>query len=232
MKVLIFIIFYLCLSYTSKSQVHLTKDIDPDIVIINIEEGDRAFIGNLIQKIDSCNPALIGIDAWFVSEKDNYQDSILQKALSETNKEVLAYTRRDTVLIRSHEKFEKLSNEKGIAYLIAENEIAIKFIPLTNINGKTHIHFALQIAKKWKPNLEYQYKVDEQVSINYERTVEQYLTFNGSDINYKKHSKFLKNKIVLLGYLGPSNEDKHITPLGSTYGIIIIANQVRMILNK
>ncbi len=43
-----------------------------------------------------------------------------------------------------------------------------------------------------------------------------------------------------MGYLGPSNEDKHFTPLRSlgrydadepdTYGLVIIANEIRTIL--
>jgi hypothetical protein len=46
----------------------------------------------------------------------------------------------------------------------------------------------------------------------------------------------------LLGYIGPSNEDKHFTPIRlaekfpenepDTYGIIIIANEIRTLLNK
>ena len=37
-------------------QVLLSDTIDPDIVLINLEEGDRSFIGKLLLKIDSCNP--------------------------------------------------------------------------------------------------------------------------------------------------------------------------------
>ena len=72
-------------------QVLLSDTIDPDIVLINLEEGDRSFIGKLLLKIDSCNPILIGIDGWFVGEKDEIHDSVLTKALKIVQNDILGY---------------------------------------------------------------------------------------------------------------------------------------------
>ncbi len=243
MKVLLPIISFFLLSCTGKAQVLLTKKIDPDIVIINFEEGDRAFIGNLINKVDSCSPTVIGIDARFTQEKDNYQDSILQRALSLTNKDIIAYFYDDSgLVIKPIERFDTLTTI-GLAVSFEEKGLATYFIPLTiSTKGIIHEHFALQVAKKWMPNFRFQYNVNEKIPIQFQRKMEQYRIFNGSELNYTEHAKFLKNKIVLLGYTGPSNEDKHFTPIRlveeypnnepDTYGVIILANEIRTILNQ
>ena len=47
---------------------------DPDIVLVNIENGDRTFIAQLLSKIDSLKPVVVGINANFKSPKDTKQD--------------------------------------------------------------------------------------------------------------------------------------------------------------
>ena len=49
--------------------VNLASTQDPDIVLVNIENGDREFIGKVLLKIDSLNPLLTGIDVYFQGKK-------------------------------------------------------------------------------------------------------------------------------------------------------------------
>ena len=47
-----------------KINVELTAEIDPDIVLVNIGEGNRAFLGDLLWRINRCDPKLVGIHLW------------------------------------------------------------------------------------------------------------------------------------------------------------------------
>jgi CHASE2 domain-containing sensor protein len=74
------------------------------------------------------------------------------------------------------------------------------------------------------------------------------LTINGTDLIELPITEFdlesLKNKIFLVGYVGPDDEDMYKTPLRflnkdskaqnqpDTYGLVIIANQIRTLLDK
>ena len=224
-----------------KTSVELTNKIDPDLVLINIEEGDRAFIGNLLLKIDSCKPILIGIDVWFIKEKDLNQDSILIYALKTVNNDILAYALDSNGnLLRSHEKFTPFISDQGLSIPDKVNGLVSHITPIITIGNTTHEQFPLKIIKQWKPNFKSNIKVDESIPIKFTRTLDQFIHFNGSEFN-KIDPFILKNKIILMGYLGPSNEDKHFTPIRhtkeypatepDTYGLVMIANEIRTILD-
>ena len=107
-----------------------------------------------------------------------------------------------------------------------------------------HESFALKIAKRWDPDLKTSFGVNESIPIEYSRTIEKYIRINGSDLIELPIREFdIPNKIILVGYIGPKDEDMYRTPLRflenrklennqpDTYGLVIIANQIRTILN-
>lgn len=220
----------------------LLNNIHSDIVLINIQEGDRAFIGEAIKIIDSCNPALIGVDAWFVDEKEKVSDSILCEALKSSRKDVLAYT-IDTggQIVKSNIKFSRLASTEGLA-VFAENikNRSISMIPVQKIDTSIHEQFALKILQNWKPSFRHAFKVNQLIPIEFTHSLENFVHLNASDLFSKNYCEQLRNKVVLLGYLGPKNIDKHFTPFGlekkeylnqpDTYGIVVIANAIQTIL--
>lgn len=233
------------ITFTSFGQghVHLTEKVDPDIIIINIEEGDRAFIGKLLLTIDSCNPKLIAIDAWFINEKDSYQDSILVTALRLIDNDILGYTLDpDGLPLRSHYKFRNFVSGEGLAVLDNIDGISSHITPVHVIEGEEHELLPLTIVKKWKPDFINRFDKDETIPIEFTRTLDQFVHFNGSGLTVKSNFQYLQDKVVLLGYLGPSNEDKHFSPIRQvmnykdgepdTYGVVIIANEILTILNR
>ena len=66
----------------------------------NIENGDREFIGNVLLKIDSLNPIVVGIDAFFKNKKSEREDSVLINALQKIDNDILSYG------LNSENKFE------------------------------------------------------------------------------------------------------------------------------
>lgn len=217
---------------------------DPDIVLINIETGDRTFIAQILSKIDSLNPVVVGIDVHFESTKDSKQDSALAVALRKLKNELLVYSIRDNgVQIHSIQLFTDAVEDEGL--LKFENTFGLisNMRPLTKVNDKIHQSFALKIAKRWNPGLKTTFGVNESFPIEYSRTLDKYIRINGSDLIEMPVTNFdISNKIILVGYIGPTNEDMYRTPLRlleknklkhnqpDTYGLVIIANQIRTIL--
>ncbi|WP_258105671.1 CHASE2 domain-containing protein [Marinoscillum sp. MHG1-6] len=240
-KISFIIIVSLC--SCSTPNVELIDNIDPDIVLVNLEDGDRAFIAELINKIDSCNPKFIGIDAWFVEEKDHFGDSLLEVALKNTDKEILGYQYEDwNKQVRSHKKFEQHTFNKGVTQSEVRNDLMSHFVPVIKHElGLTFEHMAFVIARKINSRVNVLCKVNESIPIKYTRTLDQFIHIEGSELEIKKHQSQLENKIILLGYLGPTDEDKHFTPIRTaieypenkpdTYGLVVIANEVRTLLD-
>lgn len=225
----------------NKYSVELTNLIDQEIVLINIEEGDRAFLANLLLSIDSCKPALIGIDVLFSGEKDRIQDSILLNALKAVQNDILIYfLDSNGKPEKSHRKFSSLATEEGLAIVEKPGGLSSHIIPIRTIDGDLHELFPLKIIKHWKPGFKHSLKTNQSIPIHFTRTLDQYLHVNGSEIKSNSQQFDLKDKIVLLGYIGPTNEDKHFTPIRlvkeypenepDTYGLVMIANEIRTIL--
>lgn len=224
-----------------KYYVKLTDKIDTDIVLVNIEEGDRAFIGKLLQTIDSCKPSLILIDVFFVKEKESAQDSILIEAFKKVRNDYLGYaTDTSGKILNNHSKFRTFLSGEGLALVDTVEGLSSFITPIEMIDSNLHELLALKVIEKWKPGFKHSIQVNQSIPIKFTRTLEQFTHFEGGLLNAKDHCQTLQNKVVIVGYLGPSNEDKHFTPIRfvkeqndnnpDTYGAVIIANAIRTIL--
>ena len=215
-------------------------EVDRDIVLINIGQGDREFIGKVLRKLDSLNPRVVGIDVTFQGHKKN--DSTLITALGELKNDILVYNIKDGGIINgSDPAFTNLADQGNLYY---EQKLGLitTIVPLQKVNDIVHESLAFKIARKWEPDSALNIKVDEKIDINYLRSQEKFFVLKGSDLINTNVADFgLNNKIFLVGYLGPGVEDKHFTPLRyrkdfkanepDTYGLVIIANEIRTILN-
>ena len=223
--------------------VRLTGITDPDIVLVNIEDGDRAFLGKLLFKIDSLKPIVIGINIFFQNEKDMKQDSILITALKKINNDILVYgVDRNGKFSHSQANFTSLVSDEGFLEYEKTFNLTSNMTPVPEIENKVHESFPLKIVNHWKPDFKSMIKVNKTIPIKYTRTLENFIRINGSSLLETNINDFdLSNKIILLGYIGPGEEDKYFTPLRlvkgkykedepDTYGLVIIANEIRTIL--
>lgn len=229
-------------SYNQQANVHLVKEKDPDIVIVNIEDGDRVFIANLIKQINQCNPAVIGINAWFSEEKGPEQDTALENALEKTDKEVISYVQKENNIIKSHKKFRSHADDEGLDVFQTHNGLVTFFTPLKTVNETVHENFALKIVQKWHSDFSHTFEVNEKVPIHFQRTLAAFHHIPGSKFNPEKYQKLVQNKIVLLGYTGPTDENKLFTPIRNvinhaegqpdTYGVVVVGNVIRTLLEQ
>ena len=220
--------------------VKLENSVDHDIVLVNIEDGDREFIGKLLLKLDSLHPLVVGIDVTFQGRKRN--DSMLVAALKKLDNDILVYNISQNGLIHGSDSAFTDLTAQGNLYYEEGMGLINTIVPLQKAAGKVHESFALKIVKQWKPDFVSNIKVDERVGIHYTRTLNKFFVIDGAELlSLNMADLDLSNRVFLVGYTGPGNEDKHFTPLRyvegeykrdepDTYGLVIIANEIRTIL--
>jgi len=244
MKILFALLLFGSFTCNSKKvyrEVARTEKIDPDIILFNIGNSNRAKIAALLLDINKCSPLMIGVDVVFPKHKESEEDSILSAALEKMNNDILAYRFDSTGKEeRSIDKFRKFASDEGYITLDRREGISSHFTPIKDVNGKLYESFALKVIKQWKPEFKYDLTLDKSVPVLFQRSQQQYYYFVKADLLDKNVCELLKNKIVLVGFLGPGDEDKQFTPIRSndkdqegkpdTYGLVILANAIRTIL--
>lgn len=235
------------------SQMHKNEDTatDTSIVIVNIGYGDRLAIAGMIDKVNTFNPKVIGVDVLFNEKKDPAVDSILAQQFAASNKIVTVFNysggedHHEAVHDKADNKgiFFAKSLHQGFANFVGEEEGVIRhFTPF--LKEEHYESFAAAVVKIADPK-SYQTLLDrDQLTeiINYTRSADKYLVLDGNDlVSGKADGSVLANKIVLLGYVSKNAndvEDKHFTPLNQKYigralpdmnGIFIHANIISMI---
>lgn len=229
------LVFANCKDYSVK----LETSPDPDIVLVNLEEADRAAIGKILLKLDSLSPVVVGIEVTFKGRKN--KDSTLIAAFEKLENDILVYNIKQGSINGSDSVFTNLTDE-GNLYYEQRMGLVTTIVPVQKVNGVIHESFALKIIKKWKPGFTSQIKVDERIDIHYARDLKRFQMINGSNLlSTKVENIDWHGKVFLVGYMGPGNDDKHFTPLRhfegeyktnepDTYGLVIIANEIRTIL--
>ncbi|QNA42700.1 CHASE2 domain-containing protein [Lacibacter sediminis] len=246
-RVPIYLIFIFSFFLNCKNpvpKVNLVGSADPDIVLVNIEDGNREFISKILLKIDSLKPILIGIDVFFISKKTPQEDSALINSLQKVYNDILIYgLGNNNPFEHSDSAFTQYVTDEG--YLKYDRTLSLisNMTPLPKIENTVHESFAYKIVKHWKPDFKLDIKENQQIPINYQRTLDKYLKLDGSLLIGTNIDNFeLKDKIFLVGYIGPGREDKYSTPLRfvgkelehdepDTYGLVIIANEIRTLLD-
>lgn len=234
-------VLFACNSKKVFREVARTDKIDQDIVLINIGNSDRTEIASLLLTIEKCNPLIVGIDVLFLKQRQSLEDSILANAIERVSNNILAYRFDSTGKEeRSIDKFRKFANDEGYVDLDRRDGVSSHFTPIKEVEGQLYESFALRIIKHWKPGFKYNLTVNKSIPILFQRSQQQFYYFVREDLQEKDVCELLKNKIVLIGYLGPGDEDKHFTPIRNndkdlegkpdTYGLVIQANAIRTIL--
>ena len=226
---------------------------DRRIVVVNTGHLDRAEIGFLIEKINTYEPKVIGLDVFFTEPKDPVKDSILSEAFRKTRNVVavsVGYWEKDSFRIEPN-YFDDVIAKRGYANLIGEDIGTIRlYSPFEKVGNEKYPQIATAIAKEFDPaayeKLVKRNKKEE--VINYTKRVEKYQVLESEDVmtdNFDTTGLVkIKDRIVLLGYVNKDNpndiEDKKFTPLNVKFagkatpdmnGIFVQANIITMILD-
>lgn len=228
----------------SKFNKNSHTGVDTNIVIVNIEDADRAGIVAMIEKVVAQKPLVTGVDVVFNEPKDPATDAALLALFNNEKRVVMAYHLSPGKSDEAGEGFlyPKVNN-KGYANFVGEEGGTIRyFTPFYMTKTKTYTSFTTAVMQaadpaRYNPSAK---KFFGARQINYTRNTDKYMVVSGSDLlSGETDASVLKNKIVLLGYIAAADniEDKHFTPLNKKSvgksipdmpGVVIHANILSM----
>ncbi len=228
------------------------NDVNKDIVLVNIGFNDRKSIADQINTIQQYHPKVIGLDAIFYQPKDSLSDQLLAQAIHQSNNIILINrleytdTSEKPSLTQSDPLFSH-NTPQGFSNFLAKENQTIRYIkPSINLNGEIIESFSTQIVQQYSTEA---YKASQKRKgrvevINYQN--ENFIKLDVEDLENPALSTVLKDKIVLLGFMGShlgeiNFEDLYLTPLNKSfgghsipdmYGVEIHANIISMTLSQ
>lgn len=234
------------------SQKLKTEKMASDIVLVNIEHRDRLEIYELVEHLKKQNPKVIGVDIIFKSKKDEFVDSLLASSLN-TSKVIVSKALYDITWTNNFPLIQGNIEKAGYSNLNFDlhNNVIRNFEGLRELRDTTHYSFSTLVAKNF---LEKDWNSDKmekllskEIPINYTGSLDNFLSFTYTECMALENIPVMKNKIVLLGYLGMpigntlDIEDKLYTPLNpqhagksppDMFGVIIHANIIYMLIQQ
>jgi CHASE2 domain-containing sensor protein len=240
------------------SRLRTEQKADTNIVIVNVGNLDRAGLAGQIDTLNKYRPKVIALDIFFRGEKDPHGDSLLSTALSKCRNIVMVsmldrYNEdKDSydTMITSSPQF--LGNaETGYANFPEDEKGGYRTIrglrPFAFYKDKKEMAFPIRIVEAAVNNkyLSFLKRGNDIEIINYRGNFNKFYyldTYNLLEGNFNR--SLIKNKIVLMGYMGENLntkvlEDIFYTPLNENYagrsfpdmyGVVINANIVSMLL--
>lgn len=228
------------------------NEVNSTIVLINIEHKNRYELGVVLQQILAEKPSIVGFDVILKEYRKSVEDSLL--AIQLNNKKVVSSIVLDDGKTISNHPFFRYKNKPGFVNFNFDKQNAVvrEFESEIHQINNNHKSFSTSIAKLHLTEKEWKHrkldtKLKQSKVINYQGNLNHFLHFTIDNLMALEDKSLLKDKIVLLGYLGsPTNnifdvEDKHFTPLNKTtagksipdmYGLVIHANIIAMILSN
>ena len=224
--------------------------VNADIVLINVPS-ERDEIARLLDRILGEDPKVVGVDVIFKDKRIGVIDSMLGSVLS-NKKVVTALDIQEDGVIKNHEVFGTHDNSGYVNFNFDEKTSVLReFEGKTTFDDKTYLSFASQVAKVYLGDKWNQYDYDQKLlmshTIKYQGYYDHFQYLDPEDFEDYQKKEVLKDKIVLLGYLGTQPdcegdfEDKHFTPLNSIYtgksipdmhGVTVHANILAMLINN
>ncbi len=225
---------------------------DDRIVIINTGSPDRSEIAQALERINSYHPKAIGVDVIFEGDKDFMSDSTLQSVIDSLPNLILAdkldQLKEEPAPHSCNVRFCK-SDNFGFVNFVAKPDHTIRYYsPKEEINGLPVDAFAsaiVKLAAKQEYNaLTTRQKDVEQ--IDFRGNIDSYVHLDISQVLFEADlSSTIRDKIVLLGYLGVSESsnsvtDKYYSPMNKKmamktlpdmFGVVIHANIISSILD-
>jgi CHASE2 domain-containing sensor protein len=199
---------------------------ESNLVLVNIGFVNRLGMANEIALINSFNPKVIAIDLLFSEKTEPYYDSLLESVLSECKNLVMVSIIKDFAIGKDrYDEFEEgclpefTKNAKtGFINNILEDdefETLKRFSAVEMVKDNYEYHFAVQTVIEFDSLKALQFVKNNpkviDVDYSYKNTLK---VIEAEDLFDGKVARTeIEDKIVLLGYLKPSEIDLFFSPL-------------------
>ena len=229
-----------------------SSEINTDIILLNVEHRDRFEISQMIDKVMKGQPKIVGVDIIFKDQKEAFIDSLLAKSLS-NKKIVTSYILEKDSIIENHPLVFN-DNVSGFVNLNFDDKESVirEFAGAKERFKENHLSFSAQIVKQLMGPLEWENHNYDKIlkgntSIRYHGNYDAFFTLGYDEFMQSDNASLLKDKIILLGYLGDPTgnqydvEDKHFTPLNKItagksipdmFGVVVHANVINMLMKN
>ena len=221
------------------------------LVIVNIEKRNRNEIDSLLRRLEEGRPKVIGVDAIFPDKKDS-ADALLKQTFHTYNNIVLPYIAsfsEDVYEVKNNDYFEVPANSfVNVVGQQPEISTVRYYYPVyRNIPAFTTAIMQLYDSALAAPLLK---RKDKKTEIRYYGNAPNFTHYSFEEVMKNDFDiPSLKDKIVLIGYMGVAperstnylDEDRYFTPLNEKlsgrsypdmYGVILNANILRMALDR
>ena len=219
-----------------------------DIILVNVGR-ERYNVVDLLHRIIQEDPKVIGVDVMFDREKSITIDTVLSRLL-QNPKVVTAIEIKDNSVKRNHEAIGENINSGYVNFNFdTKSSVIREFQAKKSIDDGDYYSFAAEVAKKYLGDSwytqNYLSKLENSNTIKYFGDLEKFQYLSIEDFNNYERKTVLKDKIIILGYLGTPTgntfdiEDKFFTPLNpyftgrsdaDMFGTVIHANIVNMLI--
>lgn len=234
------------------------ENFDTNIVLVNIAHLNRLEIAEQINIIRSHNPKVIALDGFFSQQRDSLADCKLKQQLSVDNKFIMAIAMSDydkkSGNYNSIEKSDSFFCNGNYGHINLggdkpKSSTIRRFKPVVNHKDTVIYSISAQIVRKYNERA-FQNLIkrgNEFEQINYIGNYKSFYYFDYDEVlNNQPELEIIKNKIVLMGYIGKyigdtnDLEDIYFTPLNKEisgrshpdmYGMVIHANIISMIIS-
>jgi len=235
------------------------QTLDTNVILVNIGTLNRLQIAQQVKILNSFHPKVIAIDAIFNTKKNKVADSILSRQLDNCDNLILV----GILKIYNEDKDYYEDYDLPLDYFLrnavigyanlptkfgAHSKTIRSFRPYSKVKDKLFPSFAVRIVEAFDKSAyqELVTRANDLEIINFKGNFDKFITLDTDIIKQNLKLDFIKDKIVIIGFLGnslsqQSLEDIYFTPLNPVYagrsnpdmyGAVIHANIVSMILNK
>lgn len=212
------------------------------IVLVNVGDGDRKYFAEKILEISACHPKVMGVDLFFNAfSADSEADSLLLVSI-EQSKCILGTMHGGMGTHGVHKRFLDAASGYGFAELDEIDGFVTEFQAFYDRVSKRDYHIAYELAKSYDSLAAsdfIQSLSGQRSDVVISRLTDQFRIY---DYQEAIDCDLVKDRIVILAYLGPTDEDKlqtyaryhdQVDAEGpDMYGAVIVANQVLMILDN
>ncbi|TAG58709.1 MAG: CHASE2 domain-containing protein [Cytophagales bacterium] len=218
---------------------------DTNITIINTGILERSELAEVIRKVNSFKPAVIGFNEIIKKSEDYFGDSLLSASLREVDN--IVYTSKLSNYDPETKEYKKLEicdtlflqfeDSSGVKYaetgfenmFTGEKDFKCtrQFYERATVNGVQENFFAVELIRVISPEKveKFMKRAQPYEIINYRGNYEKFNTIDASQaLNGEFDPSIIKGKVVIMGYLGESLSDekfwddyKYYTPLNKKY---------------